>query len=103
FDLIYSLDDELGPCEFATRVQACVLHGAYLAENGVRRYTESARAWFDMGLLRPEDQGGKVAADELKRRNRKTFQDIYADIFDIGDCSDKRPILVLHEADKGYG
>src|SRR5262249_16630840 len=68
FEIVYALDDEEEVCEFAANINTAVLHGAHRNKDGQRIYTESVKAWFDMGLLRPEREGGKPAADQLKRQ-----------------------------------
>ncbi|MFA6889313.1 MAG: glycosyltransferase family 9 protein, partial [Candidatus Woesearchaeota archaeon] len=101
FDLVISLDDEQETCEFATKLKTKKLQGAYVDTHGNRIYTNDVEAWFSMGLLRPKEKGGKIKADELKKLNRKTFQEIYAKIFDINQCNTK-PILNLTISDLKY-
>ena len=103
FDIVYSLDDEQEACEFATNLAKKTMHGAYLDAAGKKTYTESVEDWFGMGLLRSEEKGGKARADELKMRNRRTFQDIYSQIFGIQGMQNKRPTLNLTEAEKRFG
>ncbi len=94
FDWILQLDDEVEVCEFAVQIKTKRLQGAYLQENK-RTYTRDIEAWFGMGLLRAEERGGKAEADRLKAANRKTFQEIYAEMFGIKECKDKKPVLKL--------
>jgi heptosyltransferase II len=100
FDWIIQLDDEDEVCTFATLLEAKRFQGAYMDDHGKRKYTDDIAPWFGMGLLRPESQGGKEEADRLKVANRSTFQQIYATMFDIEDCSNKQPILTLSEEEK---
>jgi len=94
FDWILSLDDEEEVCTFAAQLHAKKFQGAY-SKDGKQQYTPDVDAWFGMGLLRSEEQGGKAKADELKANNRRTFQEIYSDMFDIKETANKRPILNL--------
>lgn len=102
FDWTLQLDDEREVCEFAAQIKTKRLQGAYLKENK-RTYTEDIEAWFGMGLLRAEERGGKVEADRLKAANRRTFQEIYAEMFDIEECKDRKPVLELTLEEVNYG
>lgn len=72
FDLVLNLEDDPRAAELATRVRKKNFVGAYL-DQGRLVYTASARPWFDMGLI---SRYGKERADELKKLNRKTYQEI---------------------------
>jgi heptosyltransferase-2 len=92
---ILSLDDELGPCRLATRLQACGgarLSGAYEDEDGQRVYTDDTEAWFGMGLL---SRAGRVEADKRKQQNERTHGQLFASMLGI---EPGRPRLVLSEA-----
>ena len=102
FDWVLSLDDEEEVCAFAFAMDTERLQGAYL-QNTKRMYTPDVEAWFGMGLLRPEERGGKAEADRLKAANRRTFQDIYAEMFDIKQCAQRKPILELNLEELNYG
>ena len=102
FDWTLQLDDEVEVCEFASQVKTKRSQGAYLKDNK-RTYTSDVEAWFGMGLLRPEERGGKAEADRLKAANRRTFQDIYAEMFDIKQCAQRKPILELNLEELNYG
>jgi heptosyltransferase-2 len=102
FDLVISLDDEQEVCAFAAQLKTKRLQGAYCTADGTRTYTKDVDAWFGMGLLRSEEKGGKTKADELKKLNRKTFQEIYAEMFDITGCN-TQPILTLTLDELQYG
>lgn len=102
FDLVLSLDDEEEVCAFVSSLSSNKLQGAYL-ENSKRKYTPGVAAWFGMGLLRPEELGGKQEADRLKAANRKTFQEIYSQMFAIEAVSSSRPVLHLTLQELEYG
>jgi heptosyltransferase II len=95
WDWLIQLDDEEEVCSFSASCTAKRFQGAYMDDHGKKKYTDDIAPWFGMGLLRPESQGGKEEADRLKAANRKTFQQIYAEMFDIQNCSTKQPILNL--------
>lgn len=96
YDLAIALDDEEEVCAFAAQWKEKTkrFQGAYQDNNGKRRYTKDVEQWFGMGILRPEEEGGKEKADVLKTANRKTFQEIYAKMFDINGTETK-PLLFL--------
>ncbi len=102
FDWVISLDDEQEVCTFATQLKTKKLQGAYCTSEGKRVYTDDVDAWFGMGLLRSEEKGGKPKADELKKLNRKTFQEIYAHMFGI-QGRNTQPILNLTLDELQYG
>ncbi|HIF41667.1 MAG TPA: hypothetical protein EYQ74_11285 [Planctomycetes bacterium] len=92
---ILSLDDELGPCRLAARLQVYSgsrLSGAYEHESGELAYTDDVEAWFGMGLL---SRWGKPEADKRKRENELTHGRIFAAMLGI---EDSKPSLVLSEA-----
>ncbi len=100
WDWIIQLDDEKDVCTFATALQTKRFQGAYINDDGQQCYTDDVSPWFGMGLLRPEEKGGKTEADRIKALNRRTFQDIYAGMFNIENCSNKKPILNLTGEEK---
>ncbi len=102
FDWVISLDDEQDVCEFAAKLKTKKLQGTYINAEGKRMYTTDVEAWFGMGLLRPEEKGGKTRADELKKLNRRTFQEIYAEMFSVQGCN-TQPILNLTYDELIYG
>jgi hypothetical protein len=89
------LDDELGPCRLAARLQVYSgsrLSGAYEDERGELAYTDDTEAWFGMGLL---SRWGKPEADKRKRENELTHGRIFASMLGI---EGSKPSLVLPEA-----
>lgn len=111
WDWVISLDDEQEVCNFATTIKidkvGCKkFQGAYTDytdKRGQRKYTDDIEPWFGMGILRPEEKGGIQKANELKAANRRTFQDIYASIFDIEGIKDRKPIFNLTLDEMNYG
>lgn len=73
FDLVISLDDDYEAAELASMVKKNIIIGSFLDETGKVTYTESSSEWFDMGLI---SKYGKEVADELKKKNTKTYQEI---------------------------
>lgn len=73
FDLIFSLDDDHAAAKLAAKLNKKLLIGSFLDPSGKVSYTDSAAEWFDMGLI---SRLGKEKADEFKKNNRKTYQEI---------------------------
>ena len=67
-----NLEDDMAASRLAAQVSAAERLGPYLAENGIT-YDENSRPWFDMSL---SSRFGKEKADQLKRENRKSYQDL---------------------------
>jgi len=79
FALAACLDDEPEACRLLDLVEADRRVGAYL-ENGRVTYGESARPWYDMGLV---SRFGKQRADELKRENQRSYQELLFEMFGL--------------------
>ena len=79
YGLVISLDDEDEACTIASEIKKKKLIGAYF-EGDKKTYTEDSAHWFDMGLI---SKYGKEKADELKKLNKKTYQEIISGILGI--------------------
>jgi heptosyltransferase-2 len=79
FDRIFSLDDELDTLAGLEGLATQAVSGALLRD-GRPVYTQDAAPWFDMGL---HSRFGKERADELKKLNRRTHAEIFAEIFGV--------------------
>ena len=73
FDLVLSLDDDPAAARLSSLLNKKALIGSFLDPSGRVAYTDSAAAWFDMGLV---SKFGKQKADALKGKNRQTYQEI---------------------------
>lgn len=96
YDLVICLDDDHEACELSSAVKKKQIIGAYI-DKGKKTYTDSASLWFDMGLL---SKFGKEKADEVKKKNKKTYQQIMENI--LGIKADKQ-ILDLAKEEVSYG
>ena len=72
YDLVISLEDEPEVGAFLRDVRHRRVFGAYLDAQAVPRYTADASGWFDLSLISVH---GRQRADQLKARNRRTYQD----------------------------
>ncbi|MBN1157286.1 glycosyltransferase family 9 protein, partial [Candidatus Woesearchaeota archaeon] len=87
YDLIINLDEDADACSIASALGKEII-GFYM-EDGIVAYTPSAKEWFEMGAL-----GKKPDNDILKKKNRKTYQQIMFEILQINDDSSKHPPLL---------
>ena len=71
YDLAINLEDDRSVAEFLCRVRVQQIFGAYLNDDGQVVYTSDAAPWFDLSLISVH---GREKADELKYRNRSTYQ-----------------------------
>ncbi len=81
YDLLLNLEDDLEPAAFARHVRHRQRFGAYLDDNNQLTYTNDARGWFDMSLI---SAYGRKRADELKLRNRRSYQELIFEGLGIG-------------------
>jgi len=98
YDLVINLDDDVEACELASCLNASKIIGAYLG-NGKKTYTKDSALWFDMGLI---SRFGKIKADLLKARNKKTYQVIVYNILGL-DYKKQEPILILDKKNLEFG
>jgi len=73
YDLVINLEDEKEVSAFLPSVRYKRLFGAHLGDDGEVKYTDDAKAWFDMSLV---SVYGRQRADELKLLNRRSYQDL---------------------------
>jgi lipopolysaccharide heptosyltransferase II len=73
YDLVINLEDSLQTAKLLTEIKYKQLFGAYLNRSNKLTYTESSKEWFDIGI---SSNFGKKKADELKFKNRKTYQEM---------------------------
>src|SRR3989338_5660707 len=98
YDLVINLDDDNEACKLASEIDYKEIIGAYL-DNGKRAYTQNSSSWFDMGLI---SKFGKEKADELKAKNKKTYQEITYNVLGL-KYNKQEPILVLSNKELEFG
>ena len=98
YDLVISLDDDYEACALATKTDAKKIIGSYL-KNDEKTYTKGSSLWFDMGLI---SRFGKKAADEMKAKNKKTYQEIMYKILGLS-YKKQEPILLLNKKELSFG
>jgi heptosyltransferase II len=77
YDLVVGLEDEKDVCRFVGTLAVDKVIGAYL-EKGKIVYTPSA--WFDMSVI---SRFGLERANQLKKKNQKSYQQHMADLLGI--------------------
>lgn len=73
YDLVINLEDTLEPGRYAQSLKHGRLFGAFLTAENRLSYTDDSRDWFDLSLI---SRFGKSAADQLKLKNRRSYQDL---------------------------
>ena len=73
YDLVINLEDSFDTAQLLAEIKYKELFGAYLNEANNLTYTASSKEWFDLSLI---SNFGKKRADELKLKNRKTYQEM---------------------------
>jgi ADP-heptose:LPS heptosyltransferase len=76
YDLAINLEDTLEVAQFAKGVKCSGIFGAYTNSHRSLQYTENARRWFDLSLI---SSYGREQADQLKFRNRQSYQEMIFD------------------------
>ncbi len=72
YDLVINLEDEGEVADFLSQATFDQVFGAYRDDRGQVVYTSNAASWFDLSLI---SAYGREKADELKFRNRRSYQD----------------------------
>jgi hypothetical protein len=73
YDLAINLEDDPDCSVFLKEVRYKQLFGAHMNAQGELTYTEDSQSWFDLSLI---SAFGKKKADQLKLRNRRTYQEM---------------------------
>jgi heptosyltransferase-2 len=76
FDLVIQLEDDAETAAIQQSVRTARLFGAYQGDAGVMSYTRDSSRWFELSLI---SEFGRKKADELKVRNRSTYQKLIFD------------------------
>jgi heptosyltransferase-2 len=85
-DLIINLEDTTESGEFVQTLKYNRLFGAFVNAGRVLAYTDDSRGWFDLSLI---SRFGKSAADQLKLKNRRTYQDLIFEGLGFGFTGEK--------------
>lgn len=102
WDLIISLEEDEAACRVVSELQAKEIVGAYLGPKGPV-YTPPSARWFDMGLLNVGPDGSVERANDLKKKNTKTYPQLLAEILGLslsGYPEAFRPVLKLTDQDR---
>ena len=78
FDIVINLDEDMAACNITKNVTKDKIIGFFLDKKNNILCTETAKEWYDMGLL-----GKHPDNDILKKKNKKTYQQLMAEILEI--------------------
>jgi heptosyltransferase-2 len=73
YDLVVNLEDSPEVGRFINALEFKQLWGAYADSEGRMCYSTDAQQWFDLSII---SRHGRQQADELKFKNRRTYQDL---------------------------
>ncbi len=73
YDLIINLEDSLETGLYLRGLEFKQLFGAYVDSENKLHYTDDSKRWFDLSLISAH---GRLNADKLKFRNRRTYQEL---------------------------
>jgi heptosyltransferase II len=90
YDLVINLEDDFPSAQLASAAATEGVVGPYLRGDAIV-YEESSSEWFDMGL---SSRYGRARADELKLRNRKTYQELIFDALGMRYCGED-PVMFM--------
>lgn len=95
YDLILNLDEEPDVCHLISRLKKKKIIGTYL-KDGVVIYTPESAVRFDMSRI---SLLGMTRADQLKKKNRRTYQEICYDMLNM-PFQGQRPHLTINPRDR---
>ncbi|GAG20246.1 unnamed protein product, partial [marine sediment metagenome] len=91
FDILINLDVDFRSASLATLIKAKRKMGFGMDKNGrIVAFNSRAKEWLNMGLW-----------DDLKKKNKKTYQQIMCEIIGI-NVEDKSPIISLMEEELAF-
>ncbi len=100
FDFVFNLDEDFEACALATKIKSKEIRGYYL-EDGKVVPTPTAREWFNMSALgkKTPKVKGWPHNDYLKKKNRKTYQQLMAEIIGVNPnkCSYSYKLMAEQE------
>lgn len=76
YDLVINLEDDREVSAFLREVKYGRVFGAFLDDHNEIGYTADSHRWFDLSLISVH---GRIEADQLKLRNRATYQELIFD------------------------
>ena len=92
-DILICLEDQYEYVKLGNQIKSKKNIGSYIDDNNTIKYTDDTREWFDMSLI---SRLAKSEADNLKKNNSKSFNEIFSKILNI-QISDIKPEFFNHE------
>ena len=90
YDLVINLEDDFSSAQLASAAAMERVFGPYLQGDTIL-YSGPSSEWFDMSL---SSRHGRVRADELKLKNRKSYQEMIFSALGLTYCGEE-PVLCL--------
>jgi len=82
FDWIISLDDDYNILKKLKKLKFKKITGSFLGDSNKINYTDDSSLWYDMSLI---SKYGKERADQLKKKNKLSHNEIFSMILDINN------------------
>ena len=92
-DILICLEDQYEYVRLGNQIQSKKIIGSYIDDNNNIKYTDDTKEWFDMSLI---SKLGITAADNLKKNNLKSYNEIFSKILNI-QVSDIKPEFFYDE------
>ena len=99
FDWILNMEENRDTASLQSRIEHKRWTGVVM-RNDQLSYTPDSAPYYDMSLLNADENGGHAAADELKRANRRTYEEIWLSILDAEASAATGPSWVLSETEQ---
>jgi heptosyltransferase-2 len=98
FDLVLNLEEDKENAVFVSSLNYKKLLGVFIKGDEIN-YSLESKYWFDMSVI---SKLGKKKADELKKENKKTHQQIFSEIIGIKNYSKYEPVFYLTKSQKKF-
>lgn len=80
FDWVINTEDDYETCSFVIELEKIKLTGPFLDKKKEITYTQDSALFYDMGKI---SKFGLQKANELKKNNKRTYQNIYCEILGL--------------------
>tara|TARA_Y100001936_G_scaffold31661_1_gene29713 strand:+ start:17888 stop:18892 length:1005 start_codon:yes stop_codon:yes gene_type:complete len=92
-DILICLEDKYEYVKLGNQIKSKRTIGSYIDDNNLIKYSDDSRDWFDMSLISKQ---GISMANDLKKKNTKSFNQIFSKILHV-QISDIKPELFYNE------
>ncbi len=99
FDLVINLEEGIEECKLVSSLKTKKIIGVFLDDKGKIKYSSDSAYWFDMSMI---SKYGKKKADDLKKKNKKTYRQIMLEIIEIKNYQKYESFLRLTSNQRTY-